>query len=352
MYKSQRHKGLLLFSTFMAAVMFCTSCNKDNDDTPGNNDQPKTTDVITYSILPRDEAAAMFVSEPLHSQLTPLFLDITQQRKGVLYEEWVKTALSEILAPSAEKQMFLDSIAAVQTADMKALGIKLPIERQTFYIDMPMVNSFADMTAFTSGTHVYANLDRITTVKSRPDYAKTVMWHEMWHVISRNNPELRKQMYALISFTVLPEEIEIPEEVKAHILCNPDVERHDSYATFTIEGKPTDCMLMLYTPATEYIEGTSLRDYVAGTDGYWLLALDKETHKPYRGEDGKYVVYNCTEASDFNEVMSGGNTSYCDDPEECLADNFAYAMMSNTTVPNQKLLQNIRNTLRDYSKDK
>ena len=154
-------------------------------------------------------------------------------------------------------------------------------------------------------------------------------------------------LLSLLGFHVLDEEIEIPDEVRAHILCNPDVERHDSYATFTINGRKTDCMLMLYADIDEYEEFISFLNYVATRDGYWLMALDSETHRPYKTETGEYAVYNCREASDFTAVMSGGNTGYCDDPEECIADNFAYAMMNRTDLPNQKLLEDIRNLLKN-----
>lgn len=332
---------------FAFALISCVTLNSCCDADDESQDSGKI-DVITYNIIPQDEARSIFMTEPLHTQLTPLFMDITQQRKGVKYNEWLEVAKASIFAPTTEKQRFIETIAMQHSATLKALGISLPIEKETKCIDMIM-DAFGGMTAFTSGTRIYADMNRLMTrEKENPGYATRVMWHEMWHVISRNNPELRKQMYALIGFKVLPYEIEIPAEVKAHILCNPDVERHDSYATFTVQGKPTDCMLLLYTPATEYKEGTSLRDYVSGTDGYWLLALDKVTHKPYRGEDGEWVIYNCTEASDFDEVMSGGNTSYCDDPEECMADNFSFAMMSDKSKPNQKLLQDIRNMLKYY----
>lgn len=307
------------------------------------------TETIRYSLVPRDEAVALYANEAFHAQVTQLFMDITQQQKGVNHDEWIEMGKKSIKSPSKEIQAFLDSIAAVQTATLKSLNITLPIKPENRCIDMDM-KVFGGMTAFTSATRVYANFDHVIEVENmHPGIAAMIMWHEMWHVISRNNPTLRQQMYALIGFHVLPAEIDIPAEVKAHILCNPDVERHDSYATFTIHGQPTDCMLMLYTTASEYIEGTSLGDYVKGTDGYWLLALDRTTHKPYRGKDGQWVVYNCTEASDFEEVMSGGNSSYCDDPEECMADNFAYAMLSNTDVPNQQLLRDVLTTLRNYA---
>lgn len=335
----QRFTSKLLLC-FIALVIVGCSTEKKNT---------QFTDFISYSIVSRDEAVALYANEAFLAQVTQLFMDLTQQQKGVNHDEWIEMGKNSIKSPSKEIQAFLDSIAVVQTATLKSVNITLPIKPETRCIDMD-TKVFGGMTAFTSGTRVYANFDHVIEYENmHPGIAAMIMWHEMWHVISRNNPTLRQQMYALIGFHVLPAEIDIPAEVKAHILCNPDVERHDSYATFTIHGQPTDCMLMLYTPASEYIEGTSLGDYVSGTDGYWLLALDRTTHKPYRGKDGQWVVYNCTEASDFDEVMSGGNSSYCDDPEECMADNFAYAMLSNTSLPNQKLLEDIRKTLRDYT---
>lgn len=341
-----KHKWITQLLFVGLALMTITACS--NDDYEGG-EVPASTDVINYKILPQDQAVAIFINEPLHNQLTPLFLDIAQERKGVKYEEWLQLAKSSILNPTDAKQRFLDSIAVEQTATLKSLGLRLPIDKETKYIDMKMT-AFGNMLAFTSATRVYVDMDRLIAYdRQYPGDASIVMWHEMWHVISRNNPELRKQMYKLIGFNVLPNEIDIPDEIKSHILCNPDVERHDSYATFNVHGKPTDCMLLLYTPASEYIEGTTLNDYVGGSDGYWLLALDSATHKPYRGEDGKWVIYNCTEASDFDQVMSGGNTSYCDDPEECMADNFAFAMSAYTDVPNQKLLSDIIATLLKYS---
>ncbi len=48
--------------------------------------------------------------------------------------------------------------------------------------------------------------------------------------------------------------------------------------------------------------------------------------------------------------MSGGNTRYCNDPEECMADNFAFAMMNNTSSSNQKLLQDIRDLMKQQMK--
>lgn len=61
------------------------------------------------------------------------------------------------------------------------------------------------------------------------------------------------------------------------------------------------------------------------------------------------AIISCRKVSDFNEVMSSGNTHYCDDPEECMADNFAFAMMGRTDLPNTKLLEDIRQLLKVIS---
>ena len=305
------------------------------------------TDVMRYRIIPQEEAVEFFVKEPLHNQLTQLSLDLSQGKKGTDRSAWLEKAKQSFYSPTSETQHFVDSIAQTHTATLKALGLKLPVGNEMKYIDMNM-DIFSGAGAFTSGTRIYCDFRKMMPWdKKRPGFVSYLMWHELWHVISRNNPKLRKQMYSLIGFTVLPDTIDLPAEIRPHILLNPDVERHDSYATFTVHGQPTDCMVLLYADVDEYKEGTTLHNYISSTDGYWLLALDKTTHKPFRGADGKWVIYNCTEASDFNNVMSAGNTQYCDDPEECMADNFALAIMSNTDVPNQKLLQNIISKLKE-----
>lgn len=324
-----------------AVALVMASCSKDDE----SSENPILTDEISYDIMPAENAKQVFMQEKLHEQITPFFIDITMQHADYPYDDWKKLALSCMCEPNKANQAFLDSIAMLQNKSLAALGIKLPIAKQTNVIDMKM-DAFNGALAFTAGTRIYVDIEMLREdEKMYQGRAEMVMWHEMWHVISRNNPDLRRKMYGLLGFNVLNEEIEIPADVKKHILCNPDVERHDSYATFTINGKATDCMLMLYSKEDEYKEGMTLNKYLGTTEGYWLLALDSQTHKPYRDESGKWVVYNCTEASNFEEIMSNGNTTYCDDQEECMADNFTSAIINDTEVPNQKLLQNIRTLL-------
>ena len=337
-------KRILSFTCVLALVGLTVSCSKENVADP----TPAFVDEVSYRIITTDEAKQYFMHEKLHEQITPYFMDMALQKDSATREEWLDLTLRSMHGPMASRQAFLDSIATVQTGALRSMGISLPLPKQIDVIDMTM-DAFGGATAFTSGTRIYADIPVILNAQaSDPSVAERLMWHELWHVISRNNPDLRKQMFSLIGFHVLPDEIEIPEEVKSHVLCNPDVERHDSYATFTINGKATDCMLLLYAEEDEYSFFT-LASYISTAKGYWLLALDPVTHKPYRDEKGEWAIYNCKEATDFATVMSGGNTLYCDDPEECMAENFAFAMVNDTSRPNQKLLQDIREMMKQLT---
>lgn len=330
-------KSVLTLAAAICAATAIISCRKDGPKEPEHHD-------IRYSLVSAEQGKAYFTNEPLHQQVTPFFIDLMLDHEDGTRQQWMELSYSCIKDGTAEYQEVLDSIGRVHTARFRELGIDIPGLDNIRYINMTMTN-FQGVTAFTSSTRVYANMAQLCTTD--PERSAQTFWHELWHIISRNNPQLRKQMYGLIGFHVLDQEIDIPDEVKSHILCNPDVERHDSYATFTINGQKTDCMLMLYAEEDEYEEFfTNFQRYISTTDGYWLMALDSETHRPYKNDKGKYVVYNCREVSDFNEVMSSGNTHYCDDPEECMADNFAFAMMGRTDLPNTKLLEDIRQLLK------
>ena len=151
-----------------------------------------------------------------------------------------------------------------------------------------------------------------------PEYVTKLLAHEAFHVLTRNNPNFRKKMYSIIGFNILPKEIEFPEELKERFISNPDVIRHDSYATFS----------------TRPYEGGSFFQYL----NIGLVPIDKNTCKAIEKE-GKAVVYSINEASDFYDRM-GRNTQYIIDPEEVLADNFSLLLTGMTEgLPSPEVIQ-------------
>ena len=105
---------------------------------------------------------------------------------------------------------------------------------------------------YTRDTYIVL-IDRLL---EHPEYVTKLLAHEAFHVLTRNNPDFRKKMYSIIGFNILPKEIEFPEELKERFISNPDVIRHDSYATFTINGEKKDCCMVIYS--TKPYEGVQL----------------------------------------------------------------------------------------------
>ena len=120
---------------------------------------------------------------------------------------------------------------------------------------------------------------------------------------------------ALLIF-LLPRTLQAKESVFSYriqkkIISNPDVEQHNSQASFTIDGEPRLCTVVYYTECDFEQPGDEL--FVLGETG--LVPIDNLS-----------MLYNSTETEDFWDVF-GENTIYVTDPEEALADNFAYALV-------------------------
>ena len=161
--------------------------------------------------------------------------------------------------------------------------------------------------------------------------------HETFHILTRLNPGFKEKLYRAIDFNILPKEIEFPEDIRKSRISNPDVSRCDSYATFTIDGKPQNCTMIIYTNRP-YTTGKFYQYINVG-----LIPLD-ESFKPLR-ETGKTVIYPLQKATDFFDKV-GRNTGYVIDPEEVLADNFAIALLNTPNVHTPELQKKVQELLK------
>ena len=103
-----------------------------------------------------------------------------------------------------------------------------------------------------------------------------------------------------------------------YYISNPDVEHHNAYAEFMIDGKPINCFMALVTKKHFENKGDEFFDTASPA----LVPID-----------GSDVYYYSEDASNFYDVL-GRNTEYTDDPEECMADNFSYTIVYGDDGPN------------------
>jgi hypothetical protein len=163
--------------------------------------------------------------------------------------------------------------------------------------------------------------------------------HELFHIVTRNNPDLRKSLYGVLGF--LPcNEIEVPGELKEIKITNPDAARNNFYIELEYGGRKVPVIPILLSSSKNY-EGGNLFRYLR----LKFLVLGKKGSRwvpLYR--DGKAWLLE-------GEVMPsylariGSNTSYIIHPEETLAENFILLVNRAEGVPTPRILTEMRNLL-------
>ncbi len=268
-------------------------------------------------------------------------LDFKMQKDGATMEEYKAFAAEQVLDFSGFEKSFINRRIKNIEKILDKNGYKLPELDEIVFIKTTMREELG-ASGYTHGTQIYLNSTVIATYSFMsifPDTAQLadeLICHELFHCLTRNNPEFKKDMYSLIHFTVCDKDFELPDSVFEYHITNPDVEHHDSYATFIIDGKEVKCF-------TDFITTKHFKEAQST-----FFACDETALVPIDGTD---IYYTPAQASNFDEVF-GKNTGYVNDPEECLADNFAYALVygiegrDKQGYPNPEIIQGILDYLK------
>ncbi len=302
-------------AALMAAVL-CLSmcgCNVNLNLKPASG-QDKTDTAeepqIEYSCATKEEGIELLLSNTeYYDGFTQNDLDYKAQKKGAAMEEYLDFAKDQVLDFTDEEKAALDEMMAAIEKKLADNGYVLPELEPIVFVSTTQQEECGSG-AYTHGTQIYLDPGWLDNPEAY-DTAVEVIAHELFHCLTRSNPEFRKAMYKLINFTVVEDDYILPPSVEEYFISNPDVEHHNSYATFTIDGKPVDCFAALVTTLHFEKEGDSFFDCMTTA----LVPVD-----------GSDTYYTPEEASDFYDVF-GENTGYVIDPEECMADNFSYAVV-------------------------
>lgn len=245
-------------------------------------------------------------------------------------EDFQRAQVQEFTA--AEKDSLNSSIDRL-LCHVHELGIKLPLPETITFVKTTQVEE-GGAAAYTLGDAIFLNT---RTISAPPAWREMLVAHELFHMLTRSNADFRQKMYGVIGFTVLPTgNINFAEDVWARRITNPDVERHDSYVMLDFEGKQTPHVMLLM--ANRDYQGGSFFEYLQTS----LILLD-QNFMPQRDADGKTIVRVIEDVPEFWQRV-GKNTGYVIDPEECMADNFAFAVTGycgTTPYPNPEIFEAI-----------
>ncbi|MFN0015249.1 MAG: hypothetical protein ACKVU2_11945 [Saprospiraceae bacterium] len=157
----------------------------------------------------------------------------------------------------------------------------------------------------------------------------STMYHELFHVYSRLNPEKRARLYRLIGFEHIGlGKLRMPDSLALRLLHNPDGVDFGQKITLDMgSGSTIHAVPIIFTKSLGYkptkrsffgYVDFSLYQIQQNSQGGWDVIT-----KP----DGYSSTLNMREVPDFFRQIKD-NTGYIIHPDEVLADNFSFLMMA------------------------
>jgi len=163
----------------------------------------------------------------------------------------------------------------------------------------------------------------ISILKSDMKELENFIIHELFHILSKNNPELKEKLYKIIGF-YKGEEYKYPKELSNYKLTNPDAYLNKYYIDIQIEENILQLLPLVLLdinidevkPEKDFVNYLNFQLVITkinDTNINELLFLDKE---------------------DINYYLEriGHNTEYIIHPDEILADNFVLFVNNNKKI--------------------
>ena len=188
---------------------------------------------------------------------------------------------------------------------------------------------------YTRDTAIAFPEDQLTPPANAPPLEKTIA-HELFHILSRENPAMREALYGAIGFTSCAE-VELPAPLQTRKITNPDAPRNDHSIRLRADGKEVAAVPILLSTTEKY-------DTRRGGEFFSYMQLQFLILENRSGGFSGGELVPPSRVSDFFEQV-GRNTDYVIHPEEILAENFALLVLNEQKVASPAILQRMREIL-------
>lgn len=276
---------------------------------PAETETPRTTALTAHFATVEEGKQLMRDRTLFHEQITSSTLPFFLQSKEGTLEDYIAYSEDQVLAFTPEEEQRVNDTLAWLQDQLERHNLSLPDPGEITFVKTTGMEALG-AAGYTSGGTVFLGWFTYTPEYYTDDMFRDLVVHEISHCLSRLYPEYQEALYSLIHFTVLDQDIEVPEVIREQIIANPDVEHHNSCATFTIDGEQKDCYLVFLTDSVFEKEGDTFFDGMYS--GVVPLGSDR--------------VYRVEEVEDFWDVV-GKNSNYVEDPEELMATSLAFAIL-------------------------
>lgn len=215
-------------------------------------------------------------------------------------------------------------------------------------LSLPPTVQLIRTTGAEEGNAAYTRSTAIVLPKSElgksQQQLQQLICHELFHILSRQNPTLREELYGIIGFTKC-NEIKLPPELERRKITNPDAPRNDHFVRLQIGGHESMAVPVLLSSAETYDvkRGGEFFAYLQ----FQFLVVEKDGgtgNLKAVSEGSSPKLVGIEGVSGFMEQV-GKNTDYIIHPEEILADNFALLVSNSDKVTSPEILRKMREVL-------
>ena len=287
---------------------------------------------ITFQFASIDEGRDFLTQEDDFTQSFSEFdLSARLHSMGkVTKAEFFDSVMAHITTFSEKEQNRISTILQNQPEILSALRVSVPDNKILF---IKGVARHEEGAAYTRRNAVILPEGML---KQNDKGLERLVYHEIWHVISRYNPDLKLKLYAILGFK--PCEVVLPGNIANSMITNPDaVDYQFCYKTKMKEGGPKITVVPLIFAASPYDDPAGKKPFFAYIQSFpSLLNL----------ENGQ--VLKPSEVKNYDADFFG--TAYFIHPEEISADHFSFIITGNGQSKNAKLTGKFQKVLMKYSK--
>lgn len=274
-----------------------------------------------FVIASPEQAAPIFTADDEFMRaVTPADISIRTRSASTSRADLVTTYANAFVPWTDEERARLEAMLTRQAARLETVQRLLPNQ-----VLLVKSNGAAD----TSLPHTRGNAINMGQHLPQTDAdLDGLFFHELFHVLSRNNAARHDEMYALIGF--VPCDVTLPAAVRETTVTNPDAPLLRWAAPLDANGRYVVPVLFAnparWDPAqTQFGRYFNLR---------FLQASNASGRCAVTIENGQPVDIPGDQAVAAMHAVAGANTNYVLHAEELLADNFSQLMMGKTDVPN------------------
>jgi hypothetical protein len=302
--------------------------------------QIQLTPETTVSFATKEEGREILSTQDVYTQnLSPFdFASKMKTNDDVTEEQFLEFAAESVLEWSdVEREAITSLIEGVQE---KIEALKLPLPEKVLLIKTD--GSEEGGAPYTRSNAVI--LPEQFLMRQARATIQSVICHELFHVMSRANPELRDKLYASIGFVPCKMD-EFPPELVNRKITNPDAPTLEHCIQLQFQDKEGWFVPVTFASVATYdVErGGEFFQYLRF--GLLLVERDEETFEAtVVRANGEMIFVSPMQVSGFYEQI-GRNTDYILHPEEILADNFELLATGDTNFRTPEVIEEMERIL-------